>query len=186
MNFLGFLLIALGVVAFLKLMLFDSDICFIKKSDITTSIHPVEQDHKEENSNDTNYFYISTKENGNELNDIIIQLYRKDFPEETNIIQSFIASSTSQSIQMSSSYLQLKLFDKKVKIKPIYKYKNRAGSVAFYKNQLYINLKDNHEFDNKHVVIGRVVEGMELAEYMSDKKDIVIQEVQPIWLESEN
>ena len=87
---------------------------------------------------------------------------------------------------MSSSYLQLKLFDKKVKIKPIYKYKNRAGSVAFYKNQLYINLKDNHEFDNKHVVIGRVVEGMELAEYMSDKKDIVIQEVQPIWLESEN
>jgi len=219
MNILAFVILAAGLIALLKYVFIDCDVSFIKKTNMDSimSLIPKEEEEKKDNV-DTPYIYLTMYENDKEIGDIVIFLYEKDCPITTKNFKE-LCSSDNPSFGYKKSIIHRNIHNFMIQGgdftnangtggKSIYnknfkdenfKYKNKKGSISMANSgpntngsQFFINVNDNINLDDKHVVFGKVVEGLELVEYINsrpvDKEDkplhkIMIHDCGRIWLE---
>lgn len=191
--------------------------------DITKLIHKPTTTSKPEKTPDnvdTPYLYLNIYEGEKEIGDIMIYLYESDLPITTKnfkelcssknpkfgyknctfhrIIKDFMLQGgdfTNHNGTGGQSIYQHKFEDEN------FKYKNKKGTISMANSgpdtngsQFFINTSDNHNLDNKHVVFGEVVEGMEVVEYLNTIKtgskdlpetQIRINDCGRVWLEEE-
>jgi peptidyl-prolyl cis-trans isomerase B (cyclophilin B) len=192
-----------------------------KKTGINKITSLIQNNQKEEppqNNVDTPYVYLTIYEDGKDMGDITVYLYEKDCPITTKNFKELCCSDNpgfgykNSIIHRNVHNFMIQggdftngngtggksIYNKNFKDEN-FKYKNKKGSISMANagpntngSQFFINVADNDNLDNKHVVFGRVIEGMELVEYINSRpvgdkdkplRKIRIHDCGRIWLE---
>ena len=192
-----------------------------KKTDIkeiTSLIQSPKEHPSPQNKVDTPYVFITLCEEDKELGDIYIFLYEKDCPITTKNFKE-LCCSKNPNFGYINSIIHRNIHNFMIQCgdftngdgtggRSIYnknfadenfKYKNKRGSLSMANagpntngSQFFVNVVDNEHLDNKHVVFGKVVEGLELIDYINSRpvgdKDKPLRKIQirdcgRVWLE---
>lgn len=221
MSIFIFVILAAGLLASLKYFFYDCDKKLFKKKqnpEITTLIKPPQENQKLQQNVDTPYVYLNFYEGEKELGDVYIFLYEKDCPITTKNFKE-LCCSKNPSFGYKNSIIHRNIhnfmiqggdftnfngtggrsiYNKNFKDEN-FKYRNKKGSLSMANagpntngSQFFINVADNDGLDNKHIVFGKVVENLELIEYINSRptdnkdkplRDIRINDCGRIWLE---
>lgn len=222
MSIFYFVILAAGLLAFLKFYFYDCNKQLFKKkqsAEITSLIQPPQEEKQQPQQNvDTPYVYLNFYEGDKELGDVYIFLYEKDCPITTKNFKELCCSKNpdfgykNSIIHRNIHNFMIQggdftnfngtggrsIYNKNFKDEN-FKYRNKRGSLSMANagpntngSQFFINVADNNNLDNKHVVFGKVVENMELIDYINSRptddkdkplRDIRINDCGRIWLE---
>lgn len=170
------------------------------------------------NDVDTPYVFITLYEDGKELGDIYIYLYETDCPITSKNFKE-LCSSHNPLFGYKNSIIHRNIpnfmiqggdftnhngtggksiYNKNFKDEN-FKYKNKRGSIAMANagpdtngSQFFFNMVDNTHLDDKHVVFGKIIDGLDLLDYINQQpvgendkplKEIRIHDCGRIWLE---
>lgn len=223
MNFIAFVILAAGLIAFLKYIFYDCNFDIIKNDsseieEITSIIKEPEEKQQFQDDVDTPYVFLSFSENGKEIGDISIKLYEKDCPITTKNFKE-LCCSYNPAFGYKNSIIHRNIhnfmvqggdfthgngtggesiYHKKFKDEN-FKYRNKKGTISMANvgpntngSQFFLNVVDNEGLDGKHVVFGKIIDGMELVEYINSRPvdnndrplhDIVISACGRLWTE---
>ena len=172
-----------------------------------------DDDVKQQNNADTPYMFMTVQDGDKEIGDIVLELYETDVPITSRnfkelasqkkydncifhrIIKDFMIQGgdfTNNNGTGGMSIYGSKFNDEN------FIHKNTHGTISMANSgpntngsQFFINTSDNTHLDGKHVVFGKVIEGMEIVSYLNnvhttnDKPDsvVMIKSCGKIWLE---